>query len=178
MFKNKKMMFFLLAVNSLFSMGAAESSQTVKYDKLYDNMVKNLETGKSNEKNYKLIEEILNKRNKELKDLYAQSDYIVKPEYLEWQVFASGFYAENSRGYDNKKDGGSSKSSSELTGLDLRTKKMIQIGATIPMKTVNDFTLSPEINVNKKQANFYKIKIVLRIILTTKKTASKIETVL
>ena len=56
MFKNKKMMFFLLAVNSLFSMGAAESSQTVKYDKLYGNMVKNLETGKSNEKNYKLIE--------------------------------------------------------------------------------------------------------------------------
>ena len=158
MFKNKKMMFFLLAVNSLFSMGAAESSQTVKYDKLYGNMVKNLETGKSNEKNYKLIEEILNKRNKELKDLYAQSDYIVKPEYLEWQVFASGFYAENSRGYDNKKDGGSSKSSSELTGLDLRTKKMIQIGATIPMKTVNDFTLSPEINVNKKEITIESIK--------------------
>ena len=50
-------------------------------------MTKNIESGKSNDKNYKLIEDVLNKRNQELKDLYMQSDYIIKPEYLEWQVF-------------------------------------------------------------------------------------------
>ena len=153
MLKNKKIMFFLLALNSFFSVNAAaENQQVSKYDKLYGNMVKNLETGKSNEKNYKLIEEVLNKRNKELKDLYKQSDYIVKPEFLEWQIFASAFYTENNRGYDDKKNGGSSKnSSSEINGTDLRTQKMFQIGATIPMKTVSNFTLSPEINVTKKQ---------------------------
>ena len=97
--KNKKLLMFL-ALNSLAtSFAGTTTNQTeVKYDKLYNNMVKNIETGKSNEKNYKLIQDVLNKRNQELKDLYLQGNYIVKPEYLEWQIFFSGFYNEKNRG--------------------------------------------------------------------------------
>ncbi|ACZ09270.1 Uncharacterised protein [Sebaldella termitidis] len=154
MLKNKKRVLFLLAANSILSAGAySESISDAKYEKLYNNMVKNIQTGKSNESNNKLIESILKKRNKELKDLYAQSDYIVKPEYLEWQIFASGFYAEKDRGYDSDKygDGSSQKNSMQVDGTDLRTAKQIQIGATIPIKTVNDFALEPEISINKKE---------------------------
>ena len=90
---------YFLALNTIMSsyLGAATTAP-VKYDKMYNSMVKNIEKGTSNEENYKLIEKVLNQRNKELKDLYKQSDYIVKPEYLEWQVFFSGFYDERSRG--------------------------------------------------------------------------------
>ena len=96
--KNKKLLMFL-ALNSLATSFAGTTNQvSAKYDKLYTNMVKNLETGKSNESNYKLIQDVLNKRNQELKDLYLQGDYVVKPEYLEWQVFFSAFYEENNRG--------------------------------------------------------------------------------
>ena len=97
--KNKKLLMSFLAVNAIISSytGAAPAA-SIKYDKMFDTMAKNIEKGKSNEENYKLIEKVLNKRNKELKDLYAQSDYIVKPEYLEWQIFFSGFYDERSRG--------------------------------------------------------------------------------
>ncbi len=91
--RNKKLLMYFLALNTIMSsyLGAATTAP-VKYDKMYNSMVKNIEKGTSNEENYKLIEKVLNQRNKELKDLYKQSDYIVKPEYLEWQVFFSGFY--------------------------------------------------------------------------------------
>ena len=97
--KNKKLLMFL-ALNSLATSfaGTTNGQTELKYDKIYSNMVKNIETGKSNEKNYKLIQDVLNKRNQELKDLYVQGDYIVKPEYLEWQIFFSGFYNEKNRG--------------------------------------------------------------------------------
>ena len=97
--KNKKLLMSFLAVNAIISSytGAAPAA-SIKYDKMFDNMAKNIEKGKSNEENYKLIERVLNQRNKELKDLYVQSDYIVKPEYLEWQIFFSGFYDERNRG--------------------------------------------------------------------------------
>ena len=97
--RNKKLLMYFLALNTIMSsyLGAATTAP-VKYDKMYNSMVKNIEKGTSNEENYKLIEKVLNQRNKELKDLYKQSDYIVKPEYLEWQVFFSGFYDERSRG--------------------------------------------------------------------------------
>ena len=36
--------------------------------------------------------------------MYLQGDYIVKPEYLEWQVFFTGFYAEYREGKDNSKE--------------------------------------------------------------------------
>ena len=97
--KNKKLLMYFLALNTVmaFNIGAATTAP-LKYDKMYDSIVKNMEKGKSNEDNYKLIEKVLNQRNRELKDLYKQSDYIVKPEYLEWQIFFSGFYLERSRG--------------------------------------------------------------------------------
>ncbi len=91
---NKLLM--LLALNSLAVLpGEAAESKT---DKMYNNMIKNMETGKSNSNNYKLIENILKQKNKELKDLYKQGDYVVKPEYLEWQIFFSGFYNEKNKG--------------------------------------------------------------------------------
>ncbi len=112
--KNKKLLMGFLAVNAIISSytGAAGAA-SIKYDKMYENMTKNIEKGKSNEENYKLIERVLNQRNKELKDLYAQSDYIIKPEYLEWQIFFSGFYDERNRG-DNT--GESAKYYSDVDG--------------------------------------------------------------
>ena len=66
---NKKMLMFL-ALNSLAVIpGEAAESKT---DKLYNKITKNMETGKSNNENYKLIENILRQKNKELKDLYLQ----------------------------------------------------------------------------------------------------------
>ena len=101
--KSKKLILSFLALNAALPISAAgtESAATSKYDRLYNNIVKNIETGKSNDTNYKLIENVLNQRNKELKDLYLQSDYIIKPEYLEWQIFFSGFYEEHNEGRDN-----------------------------------------------------------------------------
>ena len=47
--KNKKLLLYFLALNSvLTSYSAADTSQQVKYDNLYKSMTKNLETGKSN----------------------------------------------------------------------------------------------------------------------------------
>ena len=102
--KNKKLLLFL-ALNSLaLSNITGNKELETKHDKLYNNIVKNIETGKINYDNYKLIEKILNQKNKELKDLYLQGDYIVKPEYLEWQIFFSGFYTNNHRGNDKKEE--------------------------------------------------------------------------
>ena len=51
-----------LALNSLATSFAGTINQAnVKYNKLYTNMTKNIETGKSNESNYKLIQDVLNK---------------------------------------------------------------------------------------------------------------------
>ncbi len=95
----KKLLLSFLALNSIIAPQIKANSGTkLNYDKLYDNMTKNIDTGKSNENNYKLIENVLKKRNKELKDLYLQGDYIVKPEYLEWLVSFSGFYTEKNLG--------------------------------------------------------------------------------
>ena len=74
--KNKEKLLLFLAFNAIAPFVNAES----KYDKLYDEMVRNLTEEQSNEDSYKLLTRILVQRNKELKDLYAQSDYIVKPE--------------------------------------------------------------------------------------------------
>ena len=93
--KNKNKLLLFLALNAASSFVSAKE---IGYDKLYDKITKNITTGKSNNDSYKLIERILVQRNRELKDLYAQGDYIVKPEYLEWQIFATGFYAERGNG--------------------------------------------------------------------------------
>ena len=89
--KNKKLLVSFLALNSVLSMYSTAAPVTAKYNRMYNNMVKNINQGKSNEKNYETIQKILNQKNKELKDLYLQGDYIVKPEYLEWQIFFTGF---------------------------------------------------------------------------------------
>ncbi len=122
---NKKMLMFL-ALNSLAVIpGEAAESKT---DKLYNKITKNMETGKSNNENYKLIENILKQKNKELKDLYFQGDYIIKPEYLEWQIFFSGFYNENDRGGTNGKFKEYQKEQSA---------KVIDLGLGIKMRELN-----------------------------------------
>ena len=92
--RNKKLLVSFLAVNSILSAytAGAETAVSPKYERMYNSTVKNIEKGSSNQKTYQIIERILNQKNKELKDLYLQSDYIVKLEYLEWQVFFTGFF--------------------------------------------------------------------------------------
>ena len=101
--RNKRLLMSFLAINTLVSAytGTNQSLPTTKTDRLYNSIVKNIQTGKTNKDNYKLIENILKKKNKELKDLYVQGDYIVKPEYLEWQIFFSGYYEEYNKDVDN-----------------------------------------------------------------------------
>ena len=94
--KVDKKILALLALNTIAAI-PGEAAET-KTDKLYNNVMKNIQSGKSNSENFKLIENILKQKNKELKDLYLQGNYIVKPEYLEWQIFFSGFYNEKNRG--------------------------------------------------------------------------------
>ena len=98
---NKKVLMFIAlnALVSAFAMPAEKlKSGNAEDTSLYKNITKNIEENKSNGKNYKLLEKILNKKNKELKDLYLQGDYVVKPEYLEWQVFFSLSYENMNRG--------------------------------------------------------------------------------
>ncbi len=101
--RNKRLLMSFLAINTLVTAyaGTGQSLATTKNDRLYNNIVKNIQTGKTNKNNYKLIENILKKKNRELKDLYLQGDYIVKPEYLEWQIFFTGYYEEYNKDVDN-----------------------------------------------------------------------------
>ena len=87
----KSLLLFCLALNSVTGYSDNNTTLDKKYEKIYENMTNNIKNGKSNESAYKLIEKILQKRNTELKDLYLQSNYIVKPEFLEWQVFSAVF---------------------------------------------------------------------------------------
>ena len=82
MLGNKRMCMFL-ALGSIASIYADNNNNISKskYERLYNNITKNMGS-KTADENYRLLEKILNKRNKELNDLYMQSDYIVKPEYL------------------------------------------------------------------------------------------------
>ena len=103
--KYKKFIVGFLALNSMITsysetLGVQSSG---KYDRIYENIIKNINRGRPSDTSYKLIEQMLKKKNKELKDLYNQGDYIVKPEYLEWQIFFSGFYAERDKG-DNTEE--------------------------------------------------------------------------
>ena len=88
--RNKKLLISFLALHAIVA--SYGEAATAKYERMYSSIIKNIEQGKSNENNYRIIEQVLKKRNNELKDLYLQSDYIVKPEYLEWQVFFTGLY--------------------------------------------------------------------------------------
>ena len=102
--KNKKILMFL-ALNSLATSFAGTTINQVatKHDKLYNNVAKNIETGKSNEKNYKLIQDALDKKNQDLNNLYTQDNYTGKPENLEWQVFFNGFYSKKNKGDNTAK---------------------------------------------------------------------------
>ena len=139
---NKKL-FTLLALNTLAAIPGEAAG--IKTDRLYNNITKNVQAGKSNNENYKLIENILKQKNKELKDLYLQGDYIVKPEYLEWQIFFSSFYSENSKG-EQKNIGKIIMTDSETQA---RIPKQYKFGVTIPMKTITDLNISPELKIDK-----------------------------
>ena len=49
--KSKKLLLSFLALNAVLPISAAraESSALLKYDRLYNNVIKNIEAGKSNE---------------------------------------------------------------------------------------------------------------------------------
>ena len=66
--KRNKILLSFLALNA--AIPVQSSTLTGRTSNLYDNMVRNLEKGRSNESSYKLIERVLNQKNKELKDLY------------------------------------------------------------------------------------------------------------
>jgi hypothetical protein len=146
MLRNKRA-FMLLALGSMANIYAENNSNISKgkYERLYKNITNNLGS-KSSENNYRLLEKILNKRNKELKDLYIQGDYIIKPEYLEWQVFFSGFY-------NNKHRGGTKET---VTNIETGTAKSVDLGMVIPIKGITREEVelnitpiaAPEININ------------------------------
>jgi hypothetical protein len=104
MLRKKELLLFCIGINSIA--GAAVSADSYlenKYSKVYNKMTENYKKGRSNKENYKLLESILKKRNKELNELYIQNDYVVKPEYLEWQLFFSGFYNNETKGKEKEK---------------------------------------------------------------------------
>jgi hypothetical protein len=94
--KYRSLLICLISLNTITAGYGAVNSGITSTNKLYEQMLS--ETKTVDKLAYKQIEEILNKKNKELKDLYLQGDYIVKPEYLEWQVFFSGFYTGRNKG--------------------------------------------------------------------------------
>ena len=135
----RKLLTFLLAVNSFGLYAANDNISSGKYEKLYDSMVKNLEQGKSNEENYSVLDKTLEKRNKELKDLYNQSDYIVKPEYLEWQVFFSANYSHKRSGDNTLSNGKYHSDPAKVNGkfyLGSTEPKQVDLGLYIPERTI------------------------------------------
>ena len=65
---NKKIL-TILALNTLAALPGEAASGKIKndIDKMYNNIIKNLQTGKSNGENHKLIENILKQKIKSLK---------------------------------------------------------------------------------------------------------------
>ena len=166
--KNKKLLVSFLALNAMMHAYGANTA-SAKYDRMYNSITKNIETGKSNEKNYQVIERILKQKNKELKDLYLQNDYVVKPEYLEWQVFFTGFYDEYNEGRDNSSE--NSLYHSKVTGYydttgsyivtsgfkdgtsgkpykELQQPKEIDLGVNVPISGITRPPLSLNITPN------------------------------
>ena len=125
-------------------------------------MVGNIEAGKSNEENYHLLEKVLNERNKELRDLYNQSDYIVKPEYLEWQIFASASYNHKSKGDNTSKNAKYHSDPKKVNGkqyLQLREPRQVDLGIYIPERTIRknpielELVNPPEIVIDSLDVN-------------------------
>ncbi|MCP1223401.1 autotransporter domain-containing protein [Sebaldella sp. S0638] len=167
--KNKSIIAFSLALNavlSTYSGSAPAKSLNMNSDNVYNKIIKDMKSGKSSNGTYKMLEDILNKRNKELKDLYLQGDYIVKPEYLEWQIFASAFYAERDNG-DNTSENARYRSGTEgyydSNGEFVSTTpgakpykppqepKIIDLGMSIPLREINRENFNIQINLNAEK---------------------------
>ena len=134
--KNEKFLKTFLMLNAVITGVAAAGTNNVKYEKMYEKMTKNISTNKSNKDNYQLIERILNQRNKELKDLHLQGDYIVKPEYLEWQIFFNSFA-------DKIKING--KQENAVTYNEDRVKS-VNFAMMLPIKGIQDKNISLDIS--------------------------------
>ena len=93
--KFKSLIFLILAIN-VFAL-ADNDVNSKKLEKIFNNIAEN----KNTDKNFKIVNDLLAQRNKELKDLRLQSDYIIKPEYNEWQIFFTGFYNHSNRNSKN-----------------------------------------------------------------------------
>ena len=132
--KNEKLLRSLLMFNMAVSGIAAADMNTLKYERMYEKMTKNIRTNKSNKENYQLIERILNQKNKELKDLYLQGEYIIKPEYLEWQLFFNTFGSKT-------KIGGEKNSIVTYAKDEI---KSVKFGMMLPIKEISE----KEVNVN------------------------------
>ena len=145
MLKNRKILMFMM-LNSMIGITAPGSKNEVnKFENIYNQIIKNLNENTSNSNNYKILEKILNQRNKELKDLYLQNDYIIKPEYLSFQVFFSGFYSD--------KDRKGTKKTEKIPKAP--TSSTIDISISMPDILVND----PEINIENISAGVPEINI-------------------
>ncbi len=61
--RNKRLLMSFLAINTMITAYAdtGQSLTTTKNDRLYNKIIKNIQTGKTNKDNYKLIENILKK---------------------------------------------------------------------------------------------------------------------
>ncbi|MCP1225781.1 hypothetical protein [Sebaldella sp. S0638] len=134
--KFKSLIFLLLAIN-IFAL-ADNGANSEKLEKIFNNITEN----KNTDKNLKIVNDLLDKRNKELKDLRLQSDYIITPEYNEWQIFFTGFYNHSNRNSKN--------STVPYVLSEENTIKSINLGKTITVREVNDISLNPEININSK----------------------------
>ena len=100
--KNKKLL-VAVALNSLAMAYGKNHIQNgdLNHKKLYTSITEKMSDKKTDKESYALIEKILKQKRNELEDLYLQSDYIVKPEYLSYQIFFSGYYSNKSRGENN-----------------------------------------------------------------------------
>ena len=107
--KNKKLL-VAVALNSLAAAYGKNNMQNgqLRHDRLYTGITAQISVGKTDRESYALIEKILKQKTKELEDLYLQSDYILKPEYLSYQIFFSGYYSNISRGKNNGESGSGS----------------------------------------------------------------------
>ena len=133
--KLRQLLFLLLAIN-VFALADTGISENIPIKN------KNITNNKKIATNYEILRDILEKRNRELKDLGFQSDYIIKPEYNEWQIFFTGFYNHSNRNSKN--------SSVPYVLNEENTVKSINLGKTITVRPVNDVSLNPDINIQSK----------------------------
>ena len=159
--KYRSALICLLAFNAVTFAYSASNVNSDVSGNLYNQMMKNIETGKSNDSNYKQIEKILNKKNREIKDLYLQGDYIVKPEYLEWQIFFSGFYAERRKGdntlnnadYYSDPEKNPTKPINPQPPIDVNIGLAVSVKDIVPRDRRLAITLPNEISINPTVIN-------------------------